>query len=546
MIVRSFLNWYEAAPMHERVEAVQMMAQCYLTGELGEDGPAEAEAALTLVLDDPATSVRSALAWELALSDRAPRHLIVALAHDRAEAGSFVLARSPQLTDADLIDCARNGDSLAHLAIAMRNTVSARVSAVLANVAGARALSGLMENPGAEIDDETFRIVMRRHGSDAALREVLNARDDLPADVRQSLVTAVAGDLLGMLKERGWTGERRAERCVSESCDAATIEIASEARDLGRYVRHLASSGQLTPSLLIRSLLTGDTSLFGAALVCLGGVSPQRVSGMLRSPGAALSATCVKAGLPRALMPVFSAALVAIARNSAIQDGATTLKRPIIQHVLAACLYEDVEELRPVLAALRRYDAEVARAEARDAVERLKSTRPVVLEAEPEVAAVALEHMTSSEEEIWLAAMQQAAVAGTDDVADVAAAAPVEQEPAGQDAGWQDLPAVPFAATATWDDFETVPQPEVYDSWQAPELVVEPRDRIAEQVTESVRPPVRAVRTAPERLPEDMEKLFADLLRDEPVVAPLRVLDGRDGIYEADYFAKSERRKSAA
>ena len=137
VIVRSFLKWYQSAPVDGRVEAVQTLAEAYLAGQLGADHAAEAEAALTLVLDDVSPVVRRALAWALALSEHAPRHLLVGLAHDRPEVAGLILARSPQLRDADLIDCVKTGDALAHLAIAMRSSVAVDVAHALANGAAA-------------------------------------------------------------------------------------------------------------------------------------------------------------------------------------------------------------------------------------------------------------------------------------------------------------------------------------------------------------------------------------------------------------------------
>ena len=91
VIVRSFLMWYQSASVDGRVEAVSAMAEAYLTGQLGENSTEEAEAALTLVLDDASPVVRRALAWALALSEKAPRHLLVGLAHEATTLDHFLM-----------------------------------------------------------------------------------------------------------------------------------------------------------------------------------------------------------------------------------------------------------------------------------------------------------------------------------------------------------------------------------------------------------------------------------------------------------------------
>jgi uncharacterized protein (DUF2336 family) len=522
--------------MHERVEAVQMMARCTLAGDLGGDSQQEAESALTLVLDDPAISVRAALAWELALSDKAPRHLVLGLAHDLPEAAALVLARSPQLADADLVECARHGEPLTHLAIASRLSVPGKVSAALAASAGPKALIALLQNAGAEISDETLRTILSRNEDDPSVREALHARSDLPVDVRQRLITLVSADLLGFVQGRGWLGDRRAERTVVDARDGATIALASHADDLARYIAHLAEAGQLTPSLLIRSLLTGDTSLFGAALVCLADVTPSRVAGMLRSRGgSALAATCVRAGLSRQLVPVFTAALTAITEmpRGFMPDG-TTLHRPIISRVLAACLLEEGEELKPVLAMLRRLDAELARADARAAIERMKAAEPILLDAVASALVVpeadAFEIAPVAEGELMVDFEPMAEI--EPELYDV----PAQPEP-------DILAAIDDIEPAVTKPAETLILPDLSDLVPdlpalVPVILPEPTPEIAvPEAVVATGPRVIRRPGPPAVLPADLEQLFADIFVDEPqTLQPLQVLEGA-ATRDEQYFA---------
>ncbi|MCA4921236.1 MAG: hypothetical protein ING86_00360, partial [Methylobacterium sp.] len=82
MLVTSFLAWIDRAAPRERAEATDLLARAYLSRTLGEETPEAAEAALTLVLDDPDKTVRRALACALADHWLAPRHIVLALAAD--------------------------------------------------------------------------------------------------------------------------------------------------------------------------------------------------------------------------------------------------------------------------------------------------------------------------------------------------------------------------------------------------------------------------------------------------------------------------------
>jgi uncharacterized protein (DUF2336 family) len=67
----------------------------------------------------------------------------------------------------------------------------------LAEIASPVALSALADNPGADIPNSGFRHMLERHGSDAALRESLLNRADLPLDIWQAIAAALANHCCG-------------------------------------------------------------------------------------------------------------------------------------------------------------------------------------------------------------------------------------------------------------------------------------------------------------------------------------------------------------
>ena len=77
--------------------------------------------------------------------------MVHALANDSSEVASIVLARSPLLSEAELVDCVATADSFAQTAIALRPWVSSQVCAALAEVGALEALLALASNPGADL-----------------------------------------------------------------------------------------------------------------------------------------------------------------------------------------------------------------------------------------------------------------------------------------------------------------------------------------------------------------------------------------------------------
>src|SRR5450759_577822 len=125
MIVRQFLQWIRHAPPGERAEATSALARAYLYSDLSPDDIAAAEGAMIMLLDDPSPLVRRALADVFATSQKAPPVVMLAL--------------SPLLQEADLIDLVATAQPAAQAAIASRAMLPRSLAAAIAEVGSAQA-----------------------------------------------------------------------------------------------------------------------------------------------------------------------------------------------------------------------------------------------------------------------------------------------------------------------------------------------------------------------------------------------------------------------
>src|SRR5690606_3888847 len=123
-----------------------------------------AEAALTLLIDDPSPKVRGAIAEALSMSRHAPLQIVSALATDQPDVAGWILARSPLLSDADLVERVVDGSVATQKLIAGRSRVALQVSAALAELADADVCAVLIGNSGADIAAISFRRMIERHG----------------------------------------------------------------------------------------------------------------------------------------------------------------------------------------------------------------------------------------------------------------------------------------------------------------------------------------------------------------------------------------------
>lgn len=371
MIVRRFLQWAQSASPAQRAQGVSALARAYLSADLDAAARDDAAHVLTQFLDDASPLVRRAMAEAFARAQEAPHHIVLALADDQSDISSIVLGRSPLLSDSELIDCAAIGDAIAQSAIALRPSLSVSVAAALAEVGAREALISLAVNSSVELPEFSMRRMVERFGADGELREALLSRRNLPAPLRADLVAATASALSEFVTACDWLSPERAQRVMREARDQAHIIIAATSADRlsapMQLVAHLRASGQLTASLLLRALLSGNGPLFEAALAHLADVPLARVQGLMRDwRNAGFAALYRKAGLAEALLPAFRAAIETLGAPQSAEDSLARLSRQKVERVLTTCRSLQNVELERLLAVLRRFEAEAAREEARD------------------------------------------------------------------------------------------------------------------------------------------------------------------------------------
>jgi uncharacterized protein (DUF2336 family) len=387
-VVRRVLNWMREQPTEGRARAISALARAYLASPLSESLRADALLVMTAALDDSAPQVRRALAEALAGATNAPRHIVMALAADRAEVARPMLAHSPLLDDATLAEAAAMGETSLQIVIAQRHGLSGRALWTLANSGERAAVLALIGNPGAAIDAKALRRIFERFSQDAGVRERLLSRGGLSPSLRVDLALASIGAVTDFGVAREWLDPARAERLIRDAREQAVVRIARgcAADELDELVEHLRERAFLNVALLMRALLSGDLSLFETALASMSGAHPGRVAGFLKQwRGRGFAALYLKSGLPEAFLPAFRAALGALAKVGGVGSEG-------VSKTLALSAIEECENLRdpalaPVVSLMWRLAGEGARAEARGFAEDATAPSEALLDA-PESARI--------------------------------------------------------------------------------------------------------------------------------------------------------------
>jgi uncharacterized protein (DUF2336 family) len=370
MIIRRFLHWVRTASAGERAEATGALARAYLYSNLSPDDRDAAEDAMITLLDDPSPLVRRALAEALAASPDAPHAVIHGLASDHRDIAAAVLARSPLLIDADLVDLVASRDGTLQAAIAARAPLQRAVVAAIAEIGSAEACLVAIENPHADVAPSSIARIIDRFGHLGAIRESLFTRPDLPLAARQSLVRQLSGALADFVADRAWLARGRAEEVGREACEKATVAIAAlhPDDDTRSLIRHLRASGQLTAGLMLRALLSGNMAMFEDALAELAELPLRRVQALIHDRGdAGFRAVFDKAGLPASTYVAFREVLTAVreAHRNGEFLGVGRLKRRMVERALTSCERCDLGDVEPLMILLRRFATEAAREDAR-------------------------------------------------------------------------------------------------------------------------------------------------------------------------------------
>ena len=299
MVVGHFLKWIGTARVSERAAAANALARAYVERDLPFEDRCAAEAALTLLLDDPSAKVRLAMAEALSMSHHAPIQIIAALASDQPEVAAFVLARSPLLTDADLIDRVAAGSKATQKLVAGRPVVSMALAAAIAEIGEPEACVELIANSSAAIAALSYRRMAERHGHLPSVREAMIADPRLPADCRHMLLVKL-GDALKQAPLVAALMGARADRVMREACVKASLTVIENTRaeEHGALIEHLRLRGDLTSSFIIRAIAHGKVDFFGSVMVALTGQAEHRVRALLSGGhDGALSALFRSAGL---------------------------------------------------------------------------------------------------------------------------------------------------------------------------------------------------------------------------------------------------------
>lgn len=312
MISQRFLVWQTTASTQKRAAAASALARAFISCDMDFEDRCGAEAAMTVLLDDPSPKVRLAFAEAIASSPKAPVQIVAALAHDRFEIASIIIARSPVLADHDLEMIVPVASEKLRQIMARRPTLSARLVKSLARYGGALSSVALLDNPNARMSAEAFRNIATRLADNAEVRGRLLQRNDTDIVARYVAMRAATDAL----------GTSPLGKLFPESDHLARVAKDGFTKNLvhlfGRTTRDncqdlidaLRANNDLTTTQLIRAACFGKIDFLAQVFANLSGETLDRVTAIMvqnrRAPQVALLGS---AGIAEIAQPIFIQAI---------------------------------------------------------------------------------------------------------------------------------------------------------------------------------------------------------------------------------------------
>ena len=294
---------------------------------LAHVGPADEQAALYAALigflDDPSVKVRAALAYGLLHAQAAPRPVLLSLLHDSAVIARAVAQYSPALIDVDLLAVIRSAEPTMLTAIAMRETLSARLVDTLLGRGDRDVVLTLLARPDAAIAPAALMRLAEELGrTDAVVRGHLLARNDLPPAARLLLVEAVAEALRDMRLVKGAIRPKRLETLLRDAADTALTAIGerTDGPPRAHYAAKLVEDQRISTRVMLHAIINGHVMFFAESVAELGELSRDKVFTLLETGSrAALNALLARCGIGEAVRNLV-ARLVFHARTADLAD----------------------------------------------------------------------------------------------------------------------------------------------------------------------------------------------------------------------------------
>jgi uncharacterized protein (DUF2336 family) len=226
------------------------------------------------LVDEMETSVRGELAERLAAVPNAPLNLMRKLAADQAiEVAGPVLANSPRLDDAALVEYARSKEQPHLLAISKRESVSEAVADILVDRGDRVVALSTVRNSGARFSEDARALLVERAKNDGDIAAGVWSRPDVPRHQLLRLFTLASENVRRALENTDRRKTAFIRDMVADVAERMQSRLRVQSRDYAAAqaaVREVFAAGRLNEAELIRFAKAGgfDETTVALSIMC--------------------------------------------------------------------------------------------------------------------------------------------------------------------------------------------------------------------------------------------------------------------------------------
>ncbi|MEM7226310.1 MAG: DUF2336 domain-containing protein [Pseudomonadota bacterium] len=287
------------------------VAEAYGAGTLSQSERAIAEDIIRILAKDGELAVRQVLVGALKGAAVLPRDIAGIFLADSDDVAAPLVRESQALGDLDLLEVLNKRGPALKRAVAERAGLSPVLVEAVIETGDPSLLAGLLANPAVELSAAAVEVLLKQYGEDQAVVGALCGRAGLAPGAAEALYKSLSeqfeSDVL-----------HRKDATLDEICDGlfrlrqvAILNLMEELSvddELERLAERLQCAGQLSPSLILRSLCLGDLKLFEAAMARLAGISVQSARTLIHDKGTlGLESIYLRAALPESVYPAIRA-----------------------------------------------------------------------------------------------------------------------------------------------------------------------------------------------------------------------------------------------
>ena len=208
--------------------------------------------------------------------------------HQDSAVAAPLLARSPALVDADLVEIAKNRSQQHLVAVASRQNLSAALTDVILKMAGRDASRVLAKNPSASLSRAGLIVLLATAKRDETMAEALGLRPDLPAGALGELLSSTTATVRARLLKAAPAELRDKIQAELDRINALVKPQPQGPKDHSEAhaaVATLSRSGKLNDSTVNRFAIRREHANVIAALSLLSGASVDTIAPLMDENG---------------------------------------------------------------------------------------------------------------------------------------------------------------------------------------------------------------------------------------------------------------------